>query len=119
MDVAQLLIGNGVDVNAESTSGGATPLFDAVRHGKEEMTKLLIAHGANVNAYDLYGTPLHIAAAEGHRVLVELIIAAGADINARATRWYNPGTPLDWAVEAGQVEIADLLRKHGAMSAKP
>ena len=52
--------------------------------GEAEIGRLLIEHGADVNArgggHD--ATPLHAAAACGHRELVDLLLAANADRKA-------------------------------------
>ncbi len=58
------------------------------------MVKLLLAHGADVNATDTYTftpfdqdsylqTPLHIAAVAGHGAVVEILLAYKADVNSR------------------------------------
>lgn len=45
-----------------------------------QVTELLLAAGANVNARDLWAfTPLHEAAAKGRREVCELLLAHGAD----------------------------------------
>jgi len=68
---------------------GWTPLHFASREGQMEMVRLLIEHGADVNAqidtYQNYSgtTSLHLAAAYGHKSVVELLLANGADINRR------------------------------------
>ena len=61
------------------------------------------------------GTPLHSATANDHKEIAELLIAEGADVNAKV----NDGrTPLDFATDEKQTEIADLLRKHGGKTGK-
>ena len=100
-------IAAGTYVNAMYNS--RTPLYWAALGGHKEITELLIAAGANVNAKDMMGnfnTPLHCAVLEGQNEIAELLIAKGADVNAK-----NDGgeTPLDGA----DGEIADLIRKHG------
>ena len=65
---------------------GQTPLHWAVRGDREEILRLLIAKGADLNARDNFGlTPLHWttgAATGGYRKAAELLIAGGADGNA-------------------------------------
>ena len=55
--------------------------------------------------------PLHDAAEMGSKEVAELFIAKGADVNKMSNKCK---TPLDWAIEEGHTETADLLRKHGA-----
>lgn len=50
---------------------GLTPLHQAVLDGNIAVTKLLVAHGADVNKQDEdFWTPLHAACAEGHSEIV-------------------------------------------------
>jgi len=93
---------------------GSTPLHDAAFSDLKEVTELLIANGADVNAKAEEGwTPLHDAARGGHKEIAELLIAKGADLNAKD----NDGeTPVDYAIR--KEELADLLRKHGGKTAE-
>jgi cytohesin len=105
-EIAELLIDNGADVNANEDYGW-TPLHNAASEGHMEVAELLIAKGADVNAKNNYGdNPLHGAAEQGHKEIVELLIAEGADVNAKSE---GGSTPLDLAYGT----TADLLRKHG------
>ena len=87
-------------------------LHKAALDGNIEAVKQAIADGADVNAKDdlLGETPLRHAAVKDHKEIAELLIAEGADVNAKV----NGGrTPLDFATDEKQTEIANLLRKHG------
>jgi ankyrin repeat protein len=61
LEVAQLLVSHGADVNANDTKGSA-PLHMAVYGSGEDMLRFLLDQGANINAKDGEGcTPLQVA----------------------------------------------------------
>ena len=107
-------LADGADVNAKDDLDGMTPLHFAVVFSNKEIVELLIAEGADVNAKDDLGlTSLyHAVIEEVQKEIVELLIAKGADVNAMEN---DGGTPL---TDAGDPEIADLLRKHGGKTKK-
>ena len=124
-ETAELLIDSGANVNAKTKRTGETLLFSAT-HGAAQgasksyrtyldLTKMLIAKGANVNVKLKSGdTVLHQVVrsySEKHASEVsELLIANGAKINERNIRG---NTPLDEALLNQRNKTADLLRKHG------
>jgi len=94
---------------------GMTPLHVTAWFGHKELTELLLAKGADVNAMADGGlTPLHTAALGGYKEIAELLIAKGADVNAIGP---DGKTPRDWATHPdnpnASAETANLLRKHG------
>lgn len=107
----------GADPNipfASHTSEGNTALINALRYrADEELIKLLLESGADVNAASTRGhTPLHEIAA--HAVNIEYLdtmISAGADVNAQDD---NLLTPLHTAAYAGEIESIDILVRNGA-----
>ena len=105
VEIAELLIQNSADVNAQDKNGN-TPLHEAATSGLKEVVELLIANGADVNAKDNWGgTPLHRAKT---KELAELLIEKGADVNAKKK---FGRTPLHGAATKG---IAELLIAKGA-----
>ena len=86
-------------------------------HGKQaELAKVLIEAGAPVDGLPASGeTPLHGAASLGEAGVAEVLIDHGANIEAVANYPGIPdGTPLDFAVHFGMVEVVDLLVRRGA-----
>jgi Ankyrin repeats (3 copies) len=72
--VARLLIAHGADPNSRESSRGFTPLHRASRFGRIEIVRLLIEHGANVEAKDDEGrTPLDWARGEQREEIIKLL----------------------------------------------
>ena len=64
-------------------NNGFAPLHWAAGGGSRDVTAVLLAKGADVNARNDFGaTPLHLAAFMGRNDVVELLLAKGADVNA-------------------------------------
>lgn len=89
-----------------------SPLSIAITQNDEEMVKLLLNAGADVN-YVLYGgkTPLSRAARSGHIGIAKLLIENGAEINPTVPSW---GTPLISAAESRSPALVQLLLERGA-----
>src|SRR5206468_2107141 len=70
-----------------TVEGGETPLMSAARAGRADAVKVLVAHGADVNARESTRgqNALMWAAVEGHVPVIQALIEAGADVNDRAT----------------------------------
>lgn len=61
-------------------SRGLVPLHNACSYGHFEVTEMLIKHGADVNANDLWAfTPLHEAASKSRLEVCSLLLSEGAD----------------------------------------
>jgi hypothetical protein len=79
-----------------------------------ELTKFLIANGANVNAADQAGyTALHMAARHGALGAIRVLLYADADVNARAL---DGTTPLCYASQFGRDLVARILVYAGGRS---
>ena len=133
MEIAELLIDAGADVNAKNDEG-RTPLdlaiqnsaWPHVRRKRTEIAALLRKHGGKTGEWLKAGESIHIAARVGHIEAVKHHLAAGTDVNAKDE---DGKTPLDHAeaewegdvdeVNAARNEVADLLRKHGGKTTRP
>ena len=113
VELADLLISKGAQVNAKNNSS-QTPLSKAI-FGSDNirMAELLISKGADINIKDIRGrTPLHIAAKRQYYgiKLTQLLIAKGANVNAKA----DIGTPLHSAASIESFLTVELLVQRGA-----
>ena len=86
-------------------------IYIAALEGDIDTVKQHIVAGTDVNKRRgrTENTPLHNATSNGQKDIVELLIANGTDVNAMG----KDGSLLDGAIEFGEQESADLLRKHG------
>ncbi len=109
----QVLLDANPGVIVKRDKDGWTLLHLAARDPRgKEVTELLLAKGADVNARRVLGwTPLHDAADSGSKDVAELLLAKGADVNARDE---NGTTPLDISAEWGKRDVAELLLAKGA-----
>jgi ankyrin repeat protein len=94
---------------------GDQPLHHAARNGDTEIVRVLIAHGADVNAQNTRGhTPLYCAGGHAHLDTLQLLLKEGADCHVRFT---NDGkTLLEWLAQypddCRYAPITDALRRH-------
>lgn len=93
------------------------PFNQLWNHEKQaQIATILIQAGAPVDGLpDSSESPLHGAASLGEPGVAEVLIDHGANLEIRATYPGIPdGTPLDFAVHFGMVEVVDLLMEKGA-----
>jgi cytohesin len=120
------LLGKGADAKATSETG-STPLIEAINAGNADVTKLLVAAGADVNPNPIRqgSSPIHQAIAMGANdvsmkrydhapaadvaaalkrrlATLDAVLAAGAKIWTRDDRGQ---TPLEVAINGGVIEI--------------
>ena len=100
---------------------GKTSLHAAAEGGALDAIRLLIEHGADVNARGTWGngrnaTPLHYAACAGHVSMVRLLLENGADPDPSRSNCkhmnveVSEGTPLELAEKNGHPMAAGLIR---------
>ena len=110
IEVAQLLLARGADVNVVAI--GTTPLHLSVEYGHLEMVELLIEQGADIDAPGNAGLrPLHQAVESNDAEVVTILLEANADIEARDM---YARTPLAAAASKGHTKITELLLDSGS-----
>ncbi|KAH9003818.1 ankyrin repeat-containing domain protein [Lactarius hatsudake] len=109
--IVRLLLKFGVDANVR-TKDKTTPLHLVAQNGGPKIARVLIDHGANVDAKNDEGeTPLYLASGSRYHV-AHLLLKRGAEVNARTK---NKATPLhSAATDRYGPEIVQMLLGHGA-----
>jgi ankyrin repeat protein len=107
-DIVSIMLHNNAPVDIRSTNTMAnTPLHAALAGRRNDVSKMLIEAGADVNARQHGGwVPLHAAAANGDREMVDLLIARGADRSAINDAGVSAAAI---ARERGHAALADSL----------
>lgn len=128
--VMKLLLQNGIDLNSTDHSGntalhiassaghpskrsaGRAPGRPSAFLGSEKGMRLLLDHGANVNAKNFRcETPLHLASKSGNELRVKILVDNAANLDAvDQQRW----TALHHAVSTGSIPTVLLLLRRGA-----
>ncbi|OAP54476.1 hypothetical protein AYL99_11577 [Fonsecaea erecta] len=88
------------------------PLHWAVRNGHESVAKLLVDHGADIDAKGYGLTPLIWAVRNGRESIAKMLLDHNAEINEKG---YGM-TALHWAAREGRESFVRLLLDRGADS---
>jgi ankyrin repeat protein len=98
---------------------GDQPIHHAARNGDTEIVRLLINHGADVNAINPRGhTVLYCAGGHGHLDTLRLLLDNGADCDARFT--HDGKTLLEWLAQYPDdcrfQPITEALQQHKGLA---
>jgi hypothetical protein len=107
----------GMDVNGVNDFD-STPLATAADRGSKEAVACLLKHAADPDiGLGKPATAIVDAVISGEEAIVKMLIDGGADVNATYRRDSGETVnPLSFAEDYGHEAIADLLRRHGAVS---
>ncbi|MEW6350864.1 MAG: ankyrin repeat domain-containing protein [Thermodesulfobacteriota bacterium] len=90
----------------------SSTLFAAVEFGHASVLRVLIEHGADPNARDVFGEPILVfAGRSGESEIVSLLLDKGADVKAKDTAFR---TALHAAADADRTDVVRLLLERGA-----
>jgi len=128
LNVVELLLIKGANVNTEMPNIRETALHKASRRGYAQIVEVLLANGAHVNKVNHNSeTALHMASLMGRTAAVRVLLSYGANVNGAwqigtpqgqmSPIWYNPPVthaPLVMASMQGHLEVVKVLLEHGA-----
>jgi len=108
VDTVKFLLNSGMSARMKIVATGEKryPLHYAALKGSTEMTRLLIAKGADVHVEGV----LIDAIIGGNPDVVQMLLQAGTDPNQDS----GYRSPLMWAVEKRNAKMVNLLLDHGA-----
>jgi ammonium transporter Rh len=109
VDIVKFLIDNGANVNVYDRFGGS-PRDDAIRHGHDEITKILVDAGASKPA-ESFELELIQACSKGDLNSVKRLLNNKVNPNCCD---YDGRTPLHLAIDTKNSDIVELLLKNKA-----
>jgi ankyrin repeat protein len=113
-EIVEVLLAAGADPNLPDGTSCETALACAVRNGRTDIAKMLLAHGANLEApMETRGgeTALHVAVEIGDVGMLRLLVESGADVDAIDGNGQNA---LHHAARLGKVEVLRFLKAAGS-----
>lgn len=113
LDMAKLLIENGIAITDEQSKYNRSSVFRrVVKLGDVELAKLMIHRGANIHERDEDGHSLLDSAVDSNEFeMAKLLIEYGVDVNLQnVIKW----SALHSAVNNQNLSIAKLIVSHGA-----
>ena len=113
IEVAEILIRAGADINAKCVRRSLTPLHTAAYSGNCRVVKILIENGADISLKSgIRGnTPFHLAVGSGKDAIevCKVFLDNGAKVDQIN---YEQYTPLDLAKDYGVKELIDFLQSY-------
>lgn len=121
IEVMDLLLRSGADVNAGASANRSTPLHAHAKGGRDpKVFELLLAAGAYPDAVNQDGLScLHAAAQYGNDFAFLVLVAAGADQSLAPSliTWIGkkgPATALQWGARCGCTQFCETVIRAGA-----
>lgn len=126
VDIVKLLLEHGMDANIKNYHG-YTPLYYSIKHGLDDVTKLLLEYNANVaitTNEEFKETPLTLALSHKNLRTIKILLDHNADPNVRNywgdTPLHIASSDLERTYEESmdsrdiQIQIIKLLLANGA-----
>jgi len=115
IEIVQLLIQAGADVNTWNLDQDSNPLLMAIWGGHEHLVSLLLKEGANPNIKDNEGnSPLRLSVEEENIKMVKLLLNYGAKETINEAGGFGGMNALGIAVNKLNIPIIKVLLEKGA-----
>ncbi|KAK0256413.1 hypothetical protein LTR91_011970 [Friedmanniomyces endolithicus] len=112
LDVVELLLAEGAELNPHVNHSSSSPLHEAVRADDIELARFLLELGANASSLNAYKTtPLMYAVKYSSADMVRLLLSYKPDLNQVS---FIGTAAVHWAVWPNRPEILELLLQAGA-----
>ncbi|EJV71236.1 MULTISPECIES: ankyrin repeat domain-containing protein [Bacillus cereus group] len=113
LDMIKFLVESGMDINRNEGVPKSAPIAHAASEGEMGIVEYLLDNGAILDVSDPNRNPLFSAIYGGHFNIVKYLVQSGIDITVK----YTGDTMKDmgayeFAIERGQVEIAEYLKMY-------
>ncbi|MCU1264393.1 MAG: ankyrin repeat protein [Acidobacteria bacterium] len=113
LEMMELLLAAGANVQAVTRVGATTPLLIACTNGNPAALKVLLKAGAAPNSVNANGTTaLMLAASSGNADAVKVLLDQGADVNAKEGA--HGQTALMFAAALNRAAVVKVLLARGA-----
>ena len=107
IELIQLLVKNGADINRPALTGGLTPLMSAVTSNSIDSVRVLLDYGTNINKTDHFGnTALSYSIGFNNAEMVMLLIGRNARVDDKRDLYYAASV-----ANVSQRIIVALLKK--------
>jgi uncharacterized protein len=108
---AKALIAANPKLVLETNKDGFTALVLAIYRGNNEVAKILIDKGSDINSHSDMGTPLMAAIVKGNNEMAKVLIDKKANLNLADA---NGVTALIYAIQFQNAEAIEMLLKNKA-----
>jgi ankyrin repeat protein len=113
-EAVEILLNHGIDVNFKNSNDGRTALLQAARRGHLGIVKVLLAHGADVNAAYAVGEMVTVTELQGGGAGGGVSVSYNQPPPSRRMLKAPGMTALHEASQGGYPEIVRLLLESGA-----
>lgn len=111
LTLVKALLEMGADINSRGGTFDGAPINVAASEGQVSVVEYLVECGAELDVSDPVRNPLFGAIYSGNLHIVKLLVSAGIDPRVRYSGEYMTSMgAVEFALERGQVVIADFLR---------